>query len=303
MMKLVKACYKLKYCLQKIFGVQTSDSFYEKLITRYYKIFRCEKAGIKIENKRKRRFILSITSIPSRIDKSWITIESLLRQSYKPDKIILWLAEDEFRNVRLPERLKEQQKRGLEICYCDNLRSYKKFYYTAKKYPNDYIVTADDDIIYTEDMLEILVKTYRKNPGNVVCHRSHYIQKHGGRLRLYNQWIHYEERRHMKEIPSFQNFFTSGAGTLIPIFRLRKEILNRDAFMELVPYADDVWLNFCAWKSGIRTVNTKGICGHLISIERSSDKGLSCINVIYGKNDEQIERVLKYLKVDVNQYL
>ena len=80
-------------------------------------------------------------------------------------------------------------------------------------------------------------------------------------------------------------------------------MLYRDAFMELVPYADDVWLNFCAWKSGIRTVNTKGICGHLISIESSSDKGLSCINVTYGKNDEQIERVLKYLKIDVNQYL
>ena len=167
-MKLVKACYNLKYCLRKLFGIQTSDSFYEKLITWYYKIFRREKAGIKLENKRKRKFILSMTSIPSRIDKSWITIESLLRQTYKPDKIILWLSEDEFRNVRLPERVKEQQKRGLEICYCDNLRSYKKFYYTAKKYPDDYIVTADDDIIYTEDMLEILVKTYRKNPGNVV---------------------------------------------------------------------------------------------------------------------------------------
>ena len=302
-MKLVKGCYWLKCCLRKFFGIQTDDFFYENLVTRYYRIFKYEKAGIKLESIRKRKIILSMTSIPSRIDKSWITIESLLRQSYKPDKIILWLAEDEFRNVRLPERLKEQQKRGLEICYCDNLRSYKKFYYAAKEYPDDYIVVVDDDIIYTEDMLEILVKTYRKNPGNVVCHRSHYIQKHGGRLRPYNEWIHYEERRHMNEIHSFRNFFTSGAGTLLPMFRLRKEVLNRDAFMKLVPYADDVWLNFCAWKSGIRTVNTKGICGHLISIESSSDKGLSRINVTYGKNDDQIERVLKYLKIDINQYL
>lgn len=302
-MKLVKVCYWLKCCLRKFFGIQTDDFFYENLVTRYYKIFKYEKAGIKLESIRKRKIILSMTSIPSRIDKSWITIESLLRQSYKPDKIILWLAEDEFRNVRLPERLKEQQKRGLEICYCDNLRSYKKFYYAAKEYPDDYIVVVDDDIIYTEDMLEILVKTYRKNPGNVVCHRSHYIQKHGGRLRPYNEWIHYEERRHMNEIHSFRNFFTSGAGTLLPMFRLRKEVLNRDAFMKLVPYADDVWLNFCAWKSGIKTVNTKGICGHLISIESSSDKGLSRINVTYGKNDDQIERLLKYLKIDINQYL
>lgn len=302
-MKLVKACYRLKYCLRKLFGIQTDDSFYEKLITWYYKIFKDNKAGIKLESKRKRKLIISMTSIPSRIDKSWITIESLLRQTYKPDKIILWLAEDEFRNVILPERLKKQQKRGLQIRYCGNLRSYKKYYYAAREYPDDYVAVVDDDIIYTEDMLKILIKTYRKSPGDIVCHRSHYIQKHGTRLRPYNEWIHYEERRHIGEIHSFQNFFTSGAGTLLPMFRLSREVLNQEAFMGLVPYADDVWLNFCAWKSGIKTVNTRGICGHIITIESSSNRGLSRVNVTYGKNDEQIEQVLKYLQIDINHYL
>ena len=239
----------------------------------------------------------------SRIDKIWITVESLLRQTYKPDKIILWLARDEFQNVKLPERLKEQQKRGLQIRYCDNLRSYKKFYYTAKEHPDDYIVTVDDDIIFAEDMLEILVKTYRENPGGIICHRSHYIKKHRGKLRPYTEWLGYERRTNIGSRYSFQNFFTSGAGTLFPVFRLGKVILQQEIFMELAPYADDVWLNFCAWKSGVKTINAKGNLGNIMTIESSSNKGLSITNVAYKKNDGQIEKVLEYLKIDVNQFL
>ncbi len=302
-MRVVKICYKVNYGLKKIFALENTDFFYESLIVCYYKFFKSRKRGIISENKRKRKLIVSMTSIPSRIEKVWITVESILRQTYKPDKIILWLAEDEFRDIKLPDRLVEQKKCGLEIYYCDNLKAYKKIYFAAKEYSDDYIVTIDDDIIYAEDMLEKLVKTYKKNPGGIICHRSHCIKKRKGRLRPYNEWINYGDRKHIGGKYSFENFFTSGAGTFFPVFRLNREILNRDAFMELAPYADDVWLNFCAWISGIRTINTKGILGHIITIKSSSDQGLSRSNVMYRRNDEQIERVLEYLEIDVNQYL
>ena len=117
-----------------------------------------------------------MTSIPDRINKTWITIESLFRQTYKPDRIILWLSKEEFKNFPLPSALKTQQKRGLQIKYCDNLMSYKKIYYTAKENPNSYIVTVDDDIIYAENMLEELVRTYKQNQGCIICNRSHYME-------------------------------------------------------------------------------------------------------------------------------
>lgn len=284
-------------------AIEITDSFFESLIARYYRAFKSRKGGISTKNKRSRKLTVSLTSIPSRIDKLWITIESLLRQTYKPDRIILWLAEDEFQDVKLPEKLEQQKKRGLQVRYCEDLRSYKKFYDAVLEYPDDYIVTVDDDIIYAEDMLEILVKTYRNNPGSIVCHRSHYIVKRRGELRPYNEWITYNDREKNVDTHSFYNFFTSGAGTLFPVFRLRREILRKDAFMELAPYADDVWLNFCAWISGVKTVNTKGILGHIITIKSSSDNGLARANVFYKRNDEQIRRVLDYLKIDINKYL
>lgn len=302
-MKLVKLCYRIKYSLKKVFDIDVGDPFFEILIKCYYRVFKRRKLGISLENERKRKLIISMTSIPARIDKVWLVVESLLKQTYKPDKIILWLAEDEFRNIRLPERLKEQQARGLQICYTDNLRSYKKFYFTAKEYPGDYIVTVDDDIIYAENMLETLVKTYRKNPGCVICNRSHQVEKYSARLQGYDKWLKYEDREFIEWKPSFYNFFVGCGGTLFPMFMLSRKVLDKDAFMEFAPYADDVWLNFCAWKSGIKTVNTKGILGHIITIESSSNEGLSRANVLYRRNDEQINQVLKYLEIDINQYL
>ena len=40
--------------------------------------------------KENNRIIISVTSFPLRIKKLWVVIETILRQSQKPDKLILW---------------------------------------------------------------------------------------------------------------------------------------------------------------------------------------------------------------------
>ena len=94
-----------------------------------------------------------------------------------------------------------------------------------------------------------------------------------------------------------------GAGALFPAFLLDKNFLNKDVFLKLAPYADDVWLNFWAWVSDIKIVNTKGFLGYIIGIHSSSNNGLVRINVLYQKNDEQIQQVLKYCNIDFRKYL
>ena len=302
-MKLVRWCYGIKYILKKIFGIESNTIFYEKLIMKYYNICKSRQSGINKSYIRKKKIIISMTSIPVRIDKVWIVVESLLRQTYKPDQIILWLAKDEFKDCPLPSTLKAQQKRGLQIRYCENLKSYKKFYYAIKESPNDFIVTVDDDIIYAENLLETLVKTYRANPGCIVCTRSHFIKVSRDKLYPYNNWIMYEDRKFIDRTPSFHNFLTGGAGALFPAFLLDKNFLNKDVFLKLAPYADDVWLNFWAWVSDIKIVNTNGFLGYIIGIHSSSNNGLVRINVLYQKNDEQIKQVLKYCNIDFRKYL
>lgn len=298
---MVLLLYYVKKICRTIFLADRVDRFLEYIITKYYILFPTKRSGVHNCNA-KRKLIVSLTTIPGRINKVWITIESLLRQTYKPDQIILWLAKDEFADVVIPERLHKQIERGLTIKYCDNLKSYKKFYYTAVENPDAYIVTVDDDIIYAENLLENLVRTYKKNSGCIICTRSHWILKRKGRLLSYNAWETYDNRKKIPESPAFQNFFTSGGGTLLPVFLMKKkELLARDVFMDIAPTADDVWLNFNAWISGLKVKNCEGILGNIITITSSSDNGLYEIN--QKKNDEQIVRVLNYLNININDYI
>lgn len=93
------------------------------------------------------KVIVSLTTYNKRIYDVYLAIESIMQQTVKPSKIILWLDENEFRPDNIPNSLILQQKRGLEIRFCANIKSYKKLIPTLKNYSNDIIITIDDDVI------------------------------------------------------------------------------------------------------------------------------------------------------------
>lgn len=299
---MVHFLYLVKDILSGLFEEEMLDKYLYLFVKKYYTVCRKYTSGIR-KKRKKRKVIISMTTIPGRIDSVWVTIESLLRQSYKPDEIILWISMEEFADKEIPVKLQKQQKRGLQIRYCKNIKSYKKIIYTAQQYPNSYVVTVDDDIVYSEKMLKTLVKEYKKHPNCIICNRSHVIKQRRGKVMPYRMWEKYERRKSITTNPSYSNFFTSGAGTLFPIFKMNPILCNEEKFMYLSPTADDVWLNFIAWISELQTVNTSGILGSFISNRECADKGLYIENVTKQKNDEQIQNVLKDLRIDVNKFI
>lgn len=48
----------------------------------------------------------------------------------------------------------------MEIAYCPDYRSYKKIIPTLRKYPEDVIITIDDDVLYGHETLEYLINAY-----------------------------------------------------------------------------------------------------------------------------------------------
>lgn len=299
---MVTVLYYINYILDKYIKREQRNLFLEKVITWYYQVVPGRSI---VSRKRNRQLIVSLTTIPSRIDTVWVTIESLLRQKCLPDRIILWIAENEFKEVRFPARLLAQTGRGLEIRRCENLRSYKKFYYTMLENPDSYVVTVDDDVIYAESMLEEMVKTYKKNPGCVICNRSHMIRVHHGQISLYRKWKIFEDRsrEERKQKPSYSNFFVGCGGTLFPVFLLDRRLFQKEVFMDIAPTGDDIWLNFICWVSQVKVKSTEGILGHIIFMEEKSKKGLLLQNVGKRKNDTQIKAVLEYLQIKVDDYV
>ena len=183
--------------------------------------------------------IISLTSYPLRINTVSYTIKSLLKQDCHYKKIILWLAKEQFPQgeKELPTDLTDLISDSFCIEWCTDLRSYKKLIPALKKYPDDIIVTADDDIIYPRDWLRRLVHAYSEHPDMIHCLRAHRIVIHNGNILPYQRW-------NVKEYnvsPSFLNFFTGVGGVVYHSSLLYRDVMREDIFTKICPDADDIW--------------------------------------------------------------
>jgi len=181
--------------------------------------------------------IVSLTTYDKRYYEVYLTIESIMQGTVKPNRIILWLA-DEMKSMSIPVSLQRQMERGLEIGYTKDIRSFKKLIPTLKDNPESVIITIDDDALYEYDLVENLVNAYKADPRHV----------HGSRLRCFNLDKHGmpEDYRKWKEVchtgqPSPRNMCIGVGGVLYPPHCFTDEVFNEASFMDLCPRADDIW--------------------------------------------------------------
>ena len=145
--------------------------------------------GLNTTESRQRRIIVSLTSYPARIEVVPHAIASLLNQTVKPDKIILWLGESQFPDKKLPAVFERVKACGVEVRFCEDLRAHKKYFYAMKDYPQDIVITFDDDVIYESGVVEALYRSYVKHPECVSAMRVHRMKfSADGTLLPYNSW-------------------------------------------------------------------------------------------------------------------
>ena len=243
--------------------------------------------------------IVSLTSYGRRIHEVALTIESLMQQTMKANRIVLWLSDD-LAGRRIPQALVKQQQRGLEIKYCKDIRSYTKLIPQLKESPENAIITVDDDILYDNDCLEHLITAYLQQPSVIHCCRVHrMLFDERGKILPYNQW-----KWTCSEEGVDNHFFLTGCGgVLYPPYCLDEEALNESVFLDICPEADDVWFTAMALKKGtpINKVFTRNEFGEdYIKNPTSLERGLSVRNVDQSGNDRQIHAVFsKYAIFDM----
>jgi len=244
---------------------------------------------------RSQEIIVSLTSFPARIDNIWITIETLFRQSLKPDKIILWLAENQFPNKVLPKSLDRMKDRGLRIEYCDDIKSHNKYYYSMNKYPNAIIITVDDDVYYERNILRNLLELHYKYPKCIAANRAHKITFESLNIKPYGKWKHNVS----DETPSHYLVPTGHAGTLYPPGLLHNEVFSKDLLKRLCLKADDLWLKIMALKNNTMAVTNGKYNKDFISVKSSQRKKLVSMNVLNGGNDQQLTNIINYFNLDI----
>ncbi len=195
--------------------------------------------GLNETEDREKKVIVSLTSYPDRMYDIHYALYSLLNQNFKPDKIILWLAKEQFPNLEkaIPSKVLDLCKYGLTISWCDDIKSYKKLIPVLPEYPEDIIVTADDDVYYAKDWLKKLYDSYLESDGKtIIAHRCHKVG-YDNELLPYEKW----EKCINNDNADYNNFFTGVGGVLYPPHVLHNDVQNRDLYMKLTPNADDIW--------------------------------------------------------------
>jgi len=269
-----------------------------------------------LEDKDSPRYIVSLTSYGKRIvDSAPYAIVTLLNQVVKPNKIVLWVAYEEKKNI--PSIMNRLVEKGVEIRFCEDIKSYKKLIFALQEFPEDYIITADDDLYYPKNWFEQLIVEHKKNPKKIICHRASKIKVDEYHNPLpYIKWVSYiEPNSYFADALVLQGqcilkqgfergvFPTCGAGALYPPHCLYKEITNKKLFTKLSPYADDIWF----WAMAVINKEYFGNESpfvvipngysqnlHYIDPEDQNNNALWNYNISDNGNDRQLKAIIDY---------
>ncbi|MFM2588599.1 glycosyltransferase family 2 protein [Vibrio sp. TBV020] len=239
------------------------------------------------------QIIVSLTTYSSRINSAYVAIESIAYQSVKAESVILWLDQDEFDASTLPETIKRQMIRGLQVRFVPNFGSYKKLFPAVEAFPEKHIVTIDDDIIYPEAMLADLLKQHQAYPKSIIACRAHAITRNSeGIPTCYHHW-----RKEVSEHCGENTFVTTGGGTFFPADESRLWFVNKELAMTLCPNADDVWVNYIAKLHSIEVRKLESAYSYrerFTFLTHKNNLELKTVNVLGGLNDKYLHNMFQY---------
>lgn len=240
---------------------------------------------------REKKIILSLATYNKRYDTIIPALKSMLFQSVKPDKIMVWLDEDTPENYITPE-MEELKKYGVEYNYTpDGLKPHKKYIYSMEKFPEDIVITVDDDLIYSGNLIKSLLAAYKKYPNCVCARRVHRIRfDDKGNILPYNEWD-YECNTEL--LPSHELCATGCGGILYPPHILPKETFDMEKIRKYCLNADDIWLKIMELLGDVKVLWVKNNYMLPKVIKEAQETNLNSSNVLQNGNDMYINQLIE----------
>ncbi|MFB9932395.1 hypothetical protein ACFFLZ_00630 [Photobacterium aphoticum] len=235
--------------------------------------------------------LVSLTCYGQRIETVHMVISSLLNQTKKADKIILWLDKNEFQFDFLPLKLTELCDDEFEIRFCENFKSYKKLIPTLKQFNNCNIITFDDDMLIPSNLLEDMFREHLNNPSDIICSRARIISKKDGKLLEYKNW---HVLNNSESVSSKTCLLPLGyGGILYPSGSLYSDVTNDNLFLEFADNADDIWFKCQSLLVGTKVTVLPRICSEkLKAIPNTQDHALFKTVNVGNKNGDVLNGLI-----------
>ena len=251
-------------------------------------------------------YVVSFTSWPPRTREGtpgiWITIETLMCQTHKADRIILWLSRKEYPNELkdLPQTLIDLQSRGLEIVFVENnYKPAKKLVHALQANLKSNIITADDDVLYPKDWLSRFVRGHQEHPNTILALVTHRMKVVDGVLQPYS---HFSPHTTGQRLCDNLDMAIGFGGVLYPYDEsgstcngLDKRVLDVALIEEHATKSDDPWFFACRVLAGTQLASvaspTKAIKDDITFL--ALDEPLWQENVQNKRNDKVIRALLQ----------
>lgn len=245
------------------------------------------------KEKREHEIVFSLTSFPARIDSVYLVIKSLMLQSVKADRIILWLAQSQFPDEALPDSLTELEKYGLTVRFCDeDILSHKKYFYVMQEYTDSIIITFDDDIIYGRDVVKRLVEKHNRFPDCIVADSARLmLLDENGEIAPYRKWKCISDTG-VNE-PSLKLMALTGSGCLYPPHIMPESTFDRELMKQLAFTADDLWMKYNELLADIPVIKSYKNHRFFILTDYNQNEKLSKANWLEGGNDKTVNRLFQ----------
>lgn len=185
----------------------------------------------------------------------------------------------------------------------DNIMPHKKYFYAMQEFPNDIIITFDDDVVYSPFTISSLIKTHFAFPECVCARRVHRIIFEDGVMIPYNKW---EFNCTSLKKPSYMLFATGIGGVLYPPNSLYKCALDIERVKNECLRADDVWLKVMEMLAETKVTWTRCLLIVPPDVKQNQSIGLAQGNVNRNQNDiymMELEEKYHYMRTIRESYV
>ena len=261
--------------------------------------------AVGLSSRQENSVIVSLTSYGNRVKGSAVyTVYSLLRQSVRPERVVLWLDEKEFNSQNLPDDLRFLCDYGLEVRFGKDIGPYTKIIHSLSAFPNKHIITADDDLFYTKNFVEEFIDAHRKHPQAIITGYAKMPMTNGKhQIAPYGEWAEYHHVPASFQYNSATLFPLGWGGVLYPSHVFDDEATNEAVFMSLCPKADDIWLYIMGLRCHAekRMLTDSRIAYYHTDLLRQylTRDRLTATNRFGGENDTQLQALLAHYDLSI----
>lgn len=240
--------------------------------------------------------VVSMTTHGKRIMTVHRAIESIIQQSIKPNRFVLYIGNTEYQDIsQLPLVLQRQAARGLEIRFVKDQGPFTKLLPALRDFPDSSIITFDDDNYYPVNAIERLLLSHRRHPEAICSLATRVLEwQTSGDLKPYNIC----EFSHKPEDSISCMYVAEGCGgVLYPPHALPDTVFDNSVYEKLTPHADDFWFKAMSLLKGTPVLAVGSYFSpdyERYDDEDVQDVGLSQMNICQDKNDQQLHAVFDY---------